>query len=358
MQNKIKLGETKLESSRLGIGCWGIGGPFKNLGYAGGWDTTNSKEARKGLKQALKMGTNLFDTADVYGLGQSERLLGNTIQQAVKENVAKRKNLIIISKVGYFFGCAPHGYYPLHMEHQLEMTLDNLKTDYIDIYFFHHHNFGKDDKYLESAIKKMREFQSKGLIHHIGLRGPHVFFPKRTEVSREEGKSLKKFLYLAKKIKPSVISIKYNMLDHEIDKLDFDIFDWAKENGKGVLINEPLAHGLLTNKYNPDDPPEFSPQDHRSRKDLFTLEGIKIISSKLSKLGKKFNCNNIRDFAHLALRYCIGRSQSSVVLTGFTKERHVKDNLSTETDNGLTKKERQYINELFGDVNKQLKRVK
>ncbi len=347
---KIILGKTGLKVSRLGAGGWGIGGPFSNLGLAGGWDNVKEKEVKEALYLVFKLGINIFDTADVYGLGKSERLIGWLVRKLKREGI-KRDELVIISKVGYFFGTAPHGYYPLHMKHQLEMSLDNLKTSYIDIYFFHHHDFGPKDKYLYKAVRLMKEFKRKGLIHFIGLRGPHQFLPSRKSKKASLEELFDRFFYLAEIIDPDIISVKYNMLDTEIDDYRIDIFRWAKERGIGIVIYEPLAHGLLTNKYNPTNPPKFSDQDHRSRKFWFTKEGIQIISSTLRILGRKFNCKTTEDYVHLALRFCLSRCDSAVIFVGFKNKQQVKENFSV-SEKPLTEKEIQTIRKIFSTVKK------
>lgn len=347
---KVILGRTGLEVSRLGAGCWGIGGPFSNLGLAGGWDNVKDREAKEALYLAFKMGINVFDTADVYGLGKSERLLGWLINKLKKEGI-KRDEIVIISKVGYFFGCAPHGYYPLHMKHQLEMSLDNLKTKYIDIYFYHHHNFGPRDKYLHKAIEQMREFKRKGFIHYIGLRGPHQFLPSKKHKQLKLEELFNRFFYLAELIDPDVISVKYNMLDTKMDDYKIDIFRWAKERDIGIVIYEPLAHGLLTNKYDPNKPPKFSKDDHRSRKYWFTREGIKIISSKLKILGKRFNCKTTKDFVHLALNFCLSRCKDAVVFVGFKNKQQVKENFSIK-EKLLSKSQIETIKKIFSSSGK------
>jgi aryl-alcohol dehydrogenase-like predicted oxidoreductase len=343
----VVLGRTGLKVSRLGAGCWGIGGPFINLGIAGGWDNADEKEAKKSLYLAFRMGVNIFDTADVYGFGASERLLGWLVNKLKKEGV-KREEIVIISKVGYFFGCAPHGYYPLHMKHQLEMSLDNLKSKYIDIYFFHHHDFGKKDKYLDAAVKTMREFKKKGLINFIGLRGPHQFLPSRKFKPQSYDELFKRFVYLCEIIDPDVVGVKYNMLETEVDSYKTDIFKWLKRKGIGIVIYEPLAHGLLTNKYNPNNPPKFSEGDHRSRKFWFTPDGLRIISSKLAILGNKFKCKTTKDFTHLALKFCLTRCKEAVILVGFKNRKQVEENFSVKGE--LSKKDVKYIREVFSNL--------
>ena len=110
---KILLGKTSLGVSRLGAGCWGT---FRNLGMAGVWDGVKENEA---LYLAYNMGVNIFDPADVYGLGRSERLIGRLLSKLKREGI-KREEIVIISKVSYFLVAHHHGYYPPHMKYQLE----------------------------------------------------------------------------------------------------------------------------------------------------------------------------------------------------------------------------------------------
>jgi len=153
----------------VGIGCWAIGGPDTNLGLPMGWSTVGQAASLAGLEAAYELGANLFDTADVYGHGRSERLLGHLVARV------RRDSLVISSKVGYFAGTAAHPYLPGAMRRQLETTLENLRTDYLDIYFLHNSSFGEDDRYLDGAIEQMRAFQQQGLIKAVGMRGPHRF---------------------------------------------------------------------------------------------------------------------------------------------------------------------------------------
>jgi len=183
--NVRKLGRTNINAKEIGVGCWAIGGPFINLGISGGWNGISEYEVKQGLITSIKMGANLFDTADVYGYGNSERYLGWMIKNVLNKYEKKRKDVVLASKVGYFKGCSLHGYDPLHIKHQLEMSLKNLKTEYLDIYFFHHLNFGKDDEYLENAIDKRRHDENYPLDYHLALNWMkivlHDFSPEEVD---------------------------------------------------------------------------------------------------------------------------------------------------------------------------------
>src|SRR5882724_10922059 len=100
------------ELSVIGAGCWTIGGPASNDGVPIGWDHVDPEAAYAGLVRAYELGVTLFDTADVYGLGRSERLLGRLLR------TLDRSTVLLSSKVGYFAGTAGHPYQPAQMRHQ------------------------------------------------------------------------------------------------------------------------------------------------------------------------------------------------------------------------------------------------
>ncbi len=249
----------------VGIGCWAIGGPDTNLGLPMGWSTADEAAALPGLEAAYQLGANLFDTADVYGHGRSEQLLGRLVRQV------PRDSLVISSKVGYFAGTAAHPYLPSAMRRQLETTLENLGTDHLDIYFLHNSNFGEDDQYLECAISQMRTFQNQGMVKAVGMRGPHRFATDRLTVPKQQREDKHtRFRHLFGRVRPDYLAVRFNALTPPPPPGHDDIFAFAAKRGASVLINKPLAQGLLTGKYNPGQPQHFGPGDHRGRKAWFT----------------------------------------------------------------------------------------
>jgi aryl-alcohol dehydrogenase-like predicted oxidoreductase len=172
-----------------------------------GWSTAEDAASRLGLGTAYQLGANLFDTADVYGHGRSERLLGHLVRQVARDTV------VLSSKVGYFAGTAAHAYLPSAMRRQLETTLENLQTDHLDIYFLHNSNFGDDDRYLGGAIGQMRIFQDEGLINALGMRGPHRFATDRLTVPKQQRQDkYKRFRSLFREIRPDYLAVRFNAL--------------------------------------------------------------------------------------------------------------------------------------------------
>src|SRR5687767_899 len=87
------LGKTTLRVSEIGFGCWAIGGPFDLSGLPIGWGPVDDSQSLAALRRALDLGVNFFDTADIYGLGHSEKILGEAMR-------GRRHSVVIASKVG------------------------------------------------------------------------------------------------------------------------------------------------------------------------------------------------------------------------------------------------------------------
>jgi methylglyoxal reductase len=187
----------------VGIGCWAIGGPDTNLGLPMGWSTATDAASLRGLETAYQLGANLYDTADVYGHGHSERLLGCLVRQV------PRDSLVLSSKVGYFAGTAAHPYLPSAMRRQLETTLENLQTDYLDIYFLHNSSFSENDQYLDAAVGQTFEFRDQGIIRALGMRGPHRFATDRLTIPRQDRDDKHaRFRYLFERISPDYLAVR------------------------------------------------------------------------------------------------------------------------------------------------------
>lgn len=331
----------------VGIGCWAIGGPDNNLGLPMGWSTADDAASLRGLEAAYSHGANLFDTADVYGHGHSERLIGQFVA------TIPRNSVVLSSKVGYFTGTAVHAYEPTHMRHQLETTLANLRTDHLDVYFLHNAEFGENDRYLDGAVEQMRTFQREGLIKTIGMRGPHRFATERVHVPKGQRKDKHaRFHYLADVIRPDYLAVRYNALTPPPPAGEQDIFAFAAERGASVLINKPLAQGLLTGKYDPAQPPTFTDGDHRLRKAWFTPKALQIINDGLKPLRERFGQSTtaiIRVFLH----YCLQHADNAAVLVGFTGPEQVAQNL-TSVGKPLTAEDIDFVRAAAGRLQQQL----
>ena len=327
----------------VGVGCWAIGGPDHNLGLPMGWSTADDHQSLRGLETAWELGANLFDTADVYGHGHSERLIGHLVSQVPRDKI------VLSSKTGYFSGTAAHPYLPSAMRRQLETTLENLRTDHLDIYFLHNSEFGPDDKYLEVAIGQMRAFKAQGLIKAIGMRGPHRFATDRLAIPKQRRQDKHaRFHQLFGLVQPGYLAVRFNALTPPSRD---SVFAFAASHGASDLINKPLAQGLLTGKYHPDSPPAFGQGDHRVRKAWFTPQCLRIIHDGLQPLRDRFGPGPAQ-LAPVMIAYCLHQATNAAVLAGFTRPEHLTENLTAPS--ALTRDDLAFIRDTAAAIQRRL----
>ncbi|MER7582344.1 aldo/keto reductase [Kitasatospora sp. NPDC097691] len=310
------------EVSALGAGCWTIGGLAINRGVPIGWAGVDADAAFAGLVRAHDLGVTLYDTADVYGLGRSERLVGRLLGEV------NRSRLTISSKVGYFAGTAAHPYQAAQIRRQFETTLDNLGTDYLDIYFLHVSDFGPGDRYLEEAVETVQQLKRRGLIRAIGMRAPHEFAREwATDLGHPRAAEAARFLTLLARVQPDVLTARYNLLSPIYAPDETDIFDLARDRGIGMLVKQVLGKGLLIGTHDPLAAPSFPSGDHRGQDHRFTAPALQAIQSGLSVLRQRFGPTRA-DLTRVALRYALQRDPAVAVLVGFRTSQQITSNLT------------------------------
>jgi myo-inositol catabolism protein IolS len=297
------LGRSGLKVSEVSLGCWAIGGPSWRDGNAVGWTGNDDKESLAGLHRAYELGINHLDTADVYGDGHSERVIGKFLYDI------PRDQMIVASKVGWFRGTAPNAMQPIHIRHQLEQTLMNLGTDYIDLYYFHNTNFGPDDRYLEEAAEMMRQLQQEGKVRVIG----------------QSGYSYADFMRVCPITRPDVLQFPYSAFGNEFDQLGTNLFRWADEHNIGMVLFGPLAQGLLLDKFDPENPPQFGDGDIRATNPSFSRERLLDIRRKLQPIKDRFG-SEVHDLLRIAIQFPLAQSSQACVIPGFKNARQVESN--------------------------------
>jgi aryl-alcohol dehydrogenase-like predicted oxidoreductase len=319
-----KLGKTNIEVSEISLGCWTMGGLNWVDGTPNGWANVDEKEISEAINYAIDNGVNHFDNADVYGNGKAERMLARILDKRTNQ-------FIIATKVGWFPGTAAHAYEPKHIRHQCEQSLINLRRDYIDIYYFHNGNFGKNDEYLDEAVETMYKLKDEGKIRMIG----------QSAYSHDD------FIKLIPKVKPEVIQAFASAVDDRFIQEGSPTRKLLDEHQISFIAFGPLSQGILLGKYNSANPPMFEAGDHRARSLRFKPENLKQIEPKVEKLKARFGSSN-SELSRVALQYLLFYKQVGAVIPGFRNLEQVKSNLSG-TDNPLTEDEFNYIKEIFSD---------
>ena len=290
------------EIPRLGLGCWAIGGPFYSgeqpLGYSG----EDDNESRRAILTAIDLGIKWFDTADVYGAGHSERLLGET--------VGNRDDVFIATKFGCVFNeqskqMSGENWSNDYIVSAIENSLRRLNRDKIDLLFLHLNVLPKEDAEpvfyaLDSAVKQGK----------IEAYGWSTDFSDRAESASKHS---------------NFKAIQYGMnifLDAAA------MCEVAERHSLVSFIRSPLAMGLLTGKFKHDS--RLPDDDVRSN----NFEWMDYFKNGKTNPALVDSINNIgellrydgRSLAQGALGWLLAKSETAIPIPGFRLVEQVKEN--------------------------------
>src|SRR5205809_253067 len=208
------LGKTALKVSEVGFGAWAIGGN----NYGNSYGPTDDKVSVAAVERAFELGCSFFDTADVYGHGHSEEILG----QALK---GRRNDVILATKVGGDFYHDPPrmNFSPEYLEFASAKSCERLQTDYIDLYQLHNPPIQllKNGKIFE-GLEKLKD---SGVIRHFGVS---IHDPEEGILSMKYGH-------------PEAIQVVFNLLRQEAKN---QLFQAARERNVGIIAREQLSSGF------------------------------------------------------------------------------------------------------------------
>jgi myo-inositol catabolism protein IolS len=305
--NYRPIGTTGIQVAEISFGCWTMGGLNWVNGQPNGWADVNEDDIQAGIKAGLNAGVNHFDNADVYGNGRAERMLARVLGRLG----VKTGDVVIASKVGHFPGTAEHAYEAAHIRHQCEQSLINLKRDYLDIYYFHHGDFGPKDRYLDEAVEAMDRLVKEGKVRVKGL----------------SAYSYDDFERLVPRIRPQVLQSWANAIDDQFIRPGSRLQKLMEREDLVFVAFSPLAQGRLLDKYNPEHPPQFEPGDHRKDSRAFSAAAIADLKPKLEKLKAKFG-STTEDLSSVALNYVLGHPRVACAIPGFRNARQAKCNVA------------------------------
>ena len=255
----VRFGRTEAHVPAVSLGTWGHGGLNVSEGVSVGWGGHDDLAAKEALVVAHRAGITHWDTADAYGDGHAEKLIGELWDEV------PRADILLASKFGWIKGPSGRWYDPKFMREQCERSLRLLQTDVIDLYYFHHCDFGPNDQYFDDALEEMRRFREEGKIRFIGL-------------SDWDSKKIMRFIA---RVDPDVVQPYRNLLDDPYESSGLKA--WVEEHDLGVAFFSPIKHGLLLGKYT--EPQEFPEGDMRSRvkdfKDQATLDRYRRAAQKM-----------------------------------------------------------------------------
>jgi aryl-alcohol dehydrogenase-like predicted oxidoreductase len=297
---KRVLGKSGLEITKLGIGLWPVG--------SDGYGITDDRESLRTIEAALDSGINFFDTADVYGFGHSEELLGKVMQ-------GRRDKFIVATKIGWigFDGAKQSTAYTSveKLIAAVEIALRRLQTDYIDL-LQSHINFR--DKTMEIFLLGFQKLQQEGKIRSYGVSTGDYEYLK--QFNADNG--------------CASVQVDFSILNRTPE---FDIFPYCQQHDIGILVRGPLAMGILTGKFNADS--AFGERDFRTawQEDP---ERHRIFVEDLQKIEKLKPLLKRKTMAQLALQFSMEHPAVTSSIPGAKTVRQLTENLKAVSLQALT----------------------
>ena len=315
----ITLGKTQSSVSKISLGTWSYGGAATSGTQAVGWADQDDTDSKKALLKAHALGINHWDTADVYGDGKSEKIIGN-----MWKNIS-RHEIFLATKVGWDIGPHEYWYSPTHMMTNMERSLNNLKPECVDLMYLHHCNFGKNGEYFDDAMEVLLKFQQDGKTKFIGL-------------SDWSDEKIMRYIY---KVNPDVVQPYRNVMDNSYESSGLK--DYIDTNNVGVCFFSPIKHGLLTGKYK--SPPKFKEGDYRRNVEAFNSQEIidRLLENK-SKLESKFH-NHLQPVMHGLIAPLLQDAPTGCVLLWQRNEEQVLR--ASELGESISKEDARWVKKLY-----------
>lgn len=288
------LGNTDLLASRIGLGCELLGGTD--------WGVVDEKQAIMAVCRAVELGINVFDTADVYGLGRSEEVLSRALG-------SRRHEMIIVSKCGInwrpsstgnrvktFRDCSAN-----HIMTSVEGSLRRLRLESIPVYLLH---WPDPTTPIEESVEALMKCQREGKIRYFGFSNFGI------DLLAQVGSSLKSV----------VIETSLNLIS---SSPRLDVIPYADKAGWGVLCYGALAQGALTGKYSIDS--KFSETDRRHRLGHFATEAWKTNEKAVSRL-RRMASRKAATIPQVAVAWVLSQPGVSVAVVGARTPEQVECN--------------------------------
>ncbi|SFC93602.1 Predicted oxidoreductase [Bacillus sp. 491mf] len=287
----VTLQKAELEVSKIGFGTNAVGGYnlFSNIDEA---------EGTKMIEEALYQGVTFFDTADVYGFGRSEELLGEVIRN-------KRNDIVLATKGGIqkLLGANTRiNNKPNYIRLAVENSLQRLQTDYIDLYYLH---FSDPTTPFSESVGELVRLKEEGKIRAIGISNVNI---KQLKEANQHGDI-------------AVLQSPYNMLERTAEK---ELIPYCMEQNISFIPYGPLAFGILSGKYPKDL--QLSQGDWRRGISLFEEDVFKKNYEKVEKL-KKFATERSTNMPNLALAWLLAQDGIDVVIPGGKHVEQVRENV-------------------------------
>ena len=257
------------------------------------YGTPDAHEAASTLELAIELGVTFWDTAEVYGAGSNEELIGDTLQH-------HRADIVLATKFGFDPNFALKGR-PEDAYLAIDSSLRRLRTDYIDLWYLHRID---PTIAIEETIGAMAEIVASGKVRYLGLSEASAESLRRAHAVHPIAALQSEWSLWSRVIEPEVLPV-------------------ARELGIGVVPYSPLGRGLMTGKIT--DPAAFSEGDHRLKSPRFTNENFEHnrgLVQHFADYAANLNCTP----AQLAIAWLIAQGDDVVPIPGTKRRTYLTEN--------------------------------
>lgn len=298
------IGRSGIKASAIGLGCWAIGGHFTLDGKPDGWGDVDDAQSTRAIELALDLGATLFDSADAYGAGHSESVLGQAL-------AGRRNEAIVATKFGYTYdenakALLSTDVSPAYVEWACAASLRRLRTDYIDLYQIHVGDL--DDDVADAAGEALERLAEQGRIRAWGWS---------TDDAQKAARMVKFPHFVAVQQELSVFCDGPEMLD------------LCNRENLGSLNRSPLAMGMLTGKFSAASRLPGSDVRAAGHSWVRFFDNGKPRPDMLARLEaiRDLLTTGGRTPAQGALGWNLARSPHTFPIPGFKTEAQVRENL-------------------------------
>jgi len=291
MMKKRKVGSSNLLVTEISLGTNAVGG--HNL-----YENIDDKDGINLVNKAFDLGVNFFDTADVYGLGRSEELIGKALGKRINDvYIATKGSIKWDDKLNFSLDNSPE-----YLRIALERSLKRLNRDYIDLYYIHKPD---ENTPIEDSVGALMRFKEEGKIRNCGVSN---FNLKQLTEANKSGKIV-------------ALQSEYHILNRKVEREG--ILYFCMNNNIGFIPYGTLGFGILAGKYDKDF--KLEKGDWRNSVPLFTPDAFQkniLIVEKLKEIAQKYDAS----LSHLAQRWVLRHSFVPTTITGAKKSEQVEDN--------------------------------